>query len=169
MPGPDWWKDRIRSGTDKQVFETPRSAEKEVDHGEVSSGVSEGTPLEISSARTRANENMPSTNNTKIDSWNRTVDMVFKDHRKLKEVGVHFFLMAGVSFCFIRQPKVHRLGGFKAAMLSLGFVIILSFVIEGGQELLPDAFAHGFALSDIWYSMTGGAVGTLLGMIRVAD
>ena len=50
----------------------------------------------------------------------------------------------------------------KKIITTLLFVLVLSFVIEVVQSLLPTSFFRGFDLIDIGFSLLGGLLGVII-------
>ena len=51
-------------------------------------------------------------------------------------------------------------------LISVSCVIVLSILIEGAQALLPASFSRGYAWGDLWASLIGGFLGSLIAMGR---
>ncbi|MDB4734235.1 hypothetical protein OAF62_00750 [Akkermansiaceae bacterium] len=51
-------------------------------------------------------------------------------------------------------------------LISVSCVIVLSILIEGAQALLPASFSRGYAWGDLWASLVGGLLGSLIAMGR---
>ena len=50
--------------------------------------------------------------------------------------------------------------------ITLCCVMVLAILIEGAQTLLPASFSRGFARGDLWISLIGGLLGSLIAMGR---
>ena len=50
--------------------------------------------------------------------------------------------------------------------ITLCCVMVLAILIEGAQALLPASFSRGFAWGDLWISLIGGLLGSLIAMGR---
>lgn len=50
--------------------------------------------------------------------------------------------------------------------ITVSCVIVLSILIEGAQALLPASFSRGYAWGDLWASLIGGFLGSLIAMGR---
>ena len=50
--------------------------------------------------------------------------------------------------------------------ITVSCVIVLSILIEGAQALLPASFSRGYACGDLWASLIGGFLGSLIAMGR---
>lgn len=90
---------------------------------------------------------------------------VLSQRRHEKEHAAHFVLMFGVAFCSARS----LFAGFRplfSVIASLLLVALVALVIEGLQELLPDFFRRGFSWDDLWFSLMGGLLGALGGVLR---
>jgi hypothetical protein len=49
-------------------------------------------------------------------------------------------------------------------LISVSCVIVLSILIEGAQAFLPASFSRGYACGDLWASLVGGLLGSLIAM-----
>ena len=49
-------------------------------------------------------------------------------------------------------------------LISVSCVIVLSVLIEGAQAFLPASFGRGYACGDLWASLVGGLLGSLIAM-----
>jgi len=54
-------------------------------------------------------------------------------------------------------------GGF---FITACYVMVLAILIEGAQALLPASFGRGYAWGDLWASLIGGLLGSLIAMGR---
>lgn len=163
-PGPDWWEERLGSEGRSQRTEVSGLEQAVEQMSEVGDQTAEGGEA-------------ATTKNQELSTTHPVADAVLNDHRKVKELGTHFILMAGIAFCFIRvlnssqfstlRPLSSGLRSLFLVLYSLIVVLLISSSIEFFQELLPESFAHGFAISDIWYSLAGGLLGALLGLVRM--
>ena len=63
------------------------------------------------------------------------------------------------SLCFLMLFR----GGF---FITVSCGIVLSILIEGAQALLPASFSRGYAWGDLWASLVGGLLGSLIAMGR---
>ncbi len=52
-------------------------------------------------------------------------------------------------------------------LISVSCVIVLSILIEGVQALMEASFSRGYAWGDLWASMIGGFLGSLIAMGRL--
>ncbi|MDC0270353.1 hypothetical protein OAK94_01465 [bacterium] len=50
--------------------------------------------------------------------------------------------------------------------ITLCCVMVLAILIEGAQALLPASFGRGYAWWDLWASLVGGFLGSLIAMGR---
>ena len=50
--------------------------------------------------------------------------------------------------------------------ITLCCVMVLAILIEGAQALLPASFSRGYARGDLWASLVGGLLGSLIAMGR---
>ena len=159
-PGPDWWEERLGSEGRSQRTEVSGLEQAVEQMSEVGDQTAEGGEA-------------ATTKNQELSTTHPVADAVLNDHRKVKELGTHFILMAGIAFCFIRVlnssqfSTLRPLRSLFLVLYSLIVVLLISSSIEFFQELLPESFAHGFAISDIWYSLAGGLLGALLGLVRM--
>ena len=51
-------------------------------------------------------------------------------------------------------------------LISVSCVIVLAILIEGAQALLPASFSRGYAWGDLWASLVGGLLGSLIAIGR---
>jgi hypothetical protein len=51
-------------------------------------------------------------------------------------------------------------------LITVSCVIVLAILIEEAQALLPASFSGGYALRDLWSSLIGGLLGSLIAMGR---
>jgi VanZ family protein len=49
-------------------------------------------------------------------------------------------------------------------LIAVSCVIVLSILIEGAQAFLPASFSRGYACGDLWASLVGGLLGSLIAM-----
>ena len=89
------------------------------------------------------------------------------DNRKAKERMAHFIPMLGIGFCLFLLLRDRKRGLVPALVITVVTAGLISLSIECLQELLPESFAHGFALSDIWTSLAGSLLGATLGILHV--
>ena len=50
--------------------------------------------------------------------------------------------------------------------ITLCCIMVLAILIEGAQALLPASFSRGYASGDLWASLVGGLLGSLIAMGR---
>ena len=50
--------------------------------------------------------------------------------------------------------------------ITVCYVMVLAILIEGAQALLPASFSRGYAWGDLWASLVGGLLGSLIAMGR---
>lgn len=149
MPGPGYWEHRSAPAP-KAEHAAPKTESPARPAAE---------PLNTENLTRKTQRPAPSQTSAALRS-------LLNDHRKTKELGVHFMLMAGTAFCLIRLLRARTRG---AAALTLLAVLVLASSIEGLQELVPRGFCRGFALDDIGVSLLGGLFGAAAGAARRAQ
>lgn len=92
-----------------------------------------------------------------------------EEHEEIKQLLAHFILMMGCAFCLSKEISsrmpVTRFNSWAIITITILFVLLLSFLIEVMQSLLPVSFERGFDWMDIVFSLLGGLLGGIITLV----
>ena len=91
-----------------------------------------------------------------------------EENKEIKQLVAHFILMTVCAFVFTKE-LLNRMSvtmgiSWVIIAITLLFVLVLSFLIEVIQSVLPISFARGFDWIDIGFSLLGGLFGGIISL-----